>query len=65
MADRDGEYVLVRKPKKSRDVYYDDDDDDDEDDYSFLPRRRGRGRYMPHEDFDPDYRRQISDVREQ
>lgn len=64
MADRDGEYVLVRKSKKSRDVYY-DDDDDDEDDYSFLPRRRGRGRYVSNEEIDPDYRRQFSDVREQ
>lgn len=65
MADRNGDYVLVRNSKKSRDIYYDDYDDDDDDDYPIGHRRRGRGRYVSHDDFDPDYRRQLSDVRKQ
>lgn len=69
MADRDGEYILVRKPKKSRDFYYDDDDDDDDDDissmvYRRMNRRKARGRYASHDDIDFDDRRQLSDVGE-
>jgi len=68
MADRDGEYVLVRnrKAKKSRQYYYDDDDDDDDDNdsqiYRRIARRKARNRYFSSDDIESDYRHQPRDV---